>query len=264
VPYEDRQATIGRFLTGMVMAQLLIGPLSGVVAELAGWRASFLMLAILAIGVGALLARRLGPAMLEGATGQGRGFGFDQYGRLFRAPAGRRLMGAAAIDGAALFGGAFPFTGAFLIEDFGLSPGEAGLVVAGFGLGAFLYTRLARRLVVLLGEKGLLATGGAGLALSLAGLAVAPAWWVVAALQLPMGMAFYMFHGVLQARATEALPEARATAVSAFAMALFLGQSVGALAFGAVLHAAGYGAVFAGAAAVTAGLAAWVAMAPPR
>jgi predicted MFS family arabinose efflux permease len=264
VPYEDRQATIGRFLTGMVMAQLLIGPLSGVVAELAGWRASFLMLAILAIGVGALLARRLGPAMLEGATGQGRGFGFDQYGRLFRAPAGRRLMGAAAIDGAALFGGAFPFTGAFLIEDFGQSPGEAGLVVAGFGLGAFLYTRLARRLVVLLGEKGLLATGGAGLALSLAGLAVAPAWWVVAALQLPMGMAFYMFHGVLQARATEALPEARATAVSAFAMALFLGQSVGALAFGAVLHAAGYGAVFAGAAAVTAGLAAWVAMAPPR
>ena len=264
VPYEDRQATIGRFLTGMVMAQLLIGPLSGMAAQFLGWRASFLMLAVLALGVGALLARRLGPAMLEGATGQGRGFGFDQYRRLFRAPAGRRLMGAAAVDGAALFGGAFPFTGAYLIESFGLSPGQAGLVVAGFGLGSFLYTRLAKRLVALLGETGLVAAGGAGLAASLAGLAVAPSWWMVAALQLPMGMAFYMFHGVLQARATEALPEARATAVSAFAMALFLGQSAGALAFGAVLHAAGYGAVFAGAAAVTAGLAAWVAMAPAR
>ena len=79
-----------------------------------------------------------------------------------------------------------------------------------------------------------------------------------------MGMAFYMFHGVLQARATEALPESRATAVSAFAMALFLGQSVGALGFGAVLHAAGYGAVFAGAAAVTAALATWVALTPAR
>jgi predicted MFS family arabinose efflux permease len=264
VPYEDRQATIGRFLTGMVMAQLLVGPASGVVAELAGWRASFLLLAALALGVGLLLARRLGDGMWAGASGHSRGLGLSQYGRILRAPAGRRLMGAAALDGAALFGGAFPFIGAYLIEHFGLSPGEAGLVVAGFGLGAFLYTRLAKRLVALLGEKGLVAVGGAGLALALAGTAAAPSWWVVAMLQLPCGMAFYMFHGVLQARATEALPEARATAVSAFAMALFLGQSAGALAFGAVLHAAGYAAVFAGAAAVTAGLAAWVAATSAR
>ena len=138
------------------------------------------------------------------------------------------------------------------------------LVVAGFGLGSFIYTRLAKRLVGLLGEHGLVAAGGAGLSVALAGLALAPSWWVVAAMQVPMGMAFYMFHGVLQARATEALPEARATAVSAFAMALFLGQSLGALAFGAVLHAAGYGAVFAGAAVSVAALATWVATMPAR
>ncbi len=137
-------------------------------------------------------------------------------------------------------------------------------MVAGFGLGAFAYTRSAKRLVAWLGERGLVAAGGAGLVVALLGMAVAPAWWVVALMQLPCGMAFYMFHGVLQARATEALPESRATAVSAFAMALFLGQSVGALAFGAVLHAAGYGAVFAGAAVATAVLAAWVARMPLR
>jgi len=261
VPYAERQATIGRFLTGMVMAQLLVGPLSGVVAEVAGWRASFLLLAAMALLVGLLMARR---APAETPSGSTRGLGLGQYLVLLRAPAGRRLMGAAALDGAALFGGAFPFIGAFLIEHFGLSPGQAGLVVAGFGLGAFLYTRLAKRLVARLGEKGLLAAGGAGLAAALAGTAAAPGWWAVALLQVPMGMAFYMFHGVLQARASEALPEARATAVSAFAMALFLGQSLGALAFGAVLHAAGYGAVFAGAAALTAGLAVWVARMPVR
>ncbi|MBR0681436.1 MFS transporter [Roseomonas eburnea] len=265
VPYEDRQATIGRFLTGMVMAQLLVGPASGIVAELAGWRASFLLLAAMAFGVGGLLVRRLGPALRAGRSGGGgRGLGLANYAVILRAPGGRRLMAAAALDGAALFGGAFPFIGAYLIERFGLSAGEAGLVVAGFGLGAFIYTRLARRLVVRLGEKGLLGVGGALLAAALAGMALAPGWWVVALLQVPMGMAFYMFHGVLQARATEALPEARATAVSAFAMALFLGQSVGALAFGAVLHASGYPAVFVGAAGVTAGLAAWVARMPAR
>lgn len=261
VPYAERQATIGRFLTGMVMAQLLVGPLSGIVAELAGWRASFLLLAALAVGVGLLLARR---APVETPSGTVRGLGLSQYLVLLRAPAGRRLMGAAALDGAALFGGAFPFIGAYLIERFDLSPAEAGLVVAGFGLGAFAYTRLAKRLVARLGERGLVAAGGAMLVVALLGMAAAPSWWVVALMQLPCGMAFYMFHGVLQARATEALPESRATAVSAFAMALFLGQSVGALAFGAVLHAAGYGAVFAGAAAATAMLAAWVARMPLR
>ncbi len=259
VPYEDRQATIGRFLTGMVMAQLLVGPLSGVVAEVAGWRASFLVLAALALVVGALMLRRAVPE--RGAV---RGLGLSQYGVLLRAASGRRLMGAAALDGAVLFGGAFPFIGAFLIESFGLSPGRAGIVVAGFGIGAFIYTRTAKRLVAWLGERGLVGGGGALLAAALGGLALAPAWWAVALLQVPLGMAFYMFHGVLQARATEALPESRATAVSAFAMALFLGQSVGALAFGAVLHAGGYAAVFGVAAAATAGLAAWVARMPLR
>jgi predicted MFS family arabinose efflux permease len=261
VPYADRQATIGRFLTGMVMAQLLVGPASGVVAEVAGWRGSFLLLAGLALAVGGLMLRRVAP---EPRAGGVRGLGLANYGVLLRAPAGRRLMGAAALDGAVLFGGAFPFIGAYLIEGFGLSPGQAGLVVAGFGVGSFLYTRLARRLVAWLGEAGLIAAGGALLAATLAGMAAAPSWWAVAALQLPMGMAFYMFHGVLQARATEALPDSRATAVAAFAMALFLGQSLGALVFGAVLHAAGYGAVFAVAAVLAAGLAAWVARMPAR
>jgi len=173
-------------------------------------------------------------------------------------------MMAAALDGAALFGGAFPFTGSYLIEVFDRSTGEAGLIVAVFGIGTFLYTRLAGRLLGLFGEKRLIAFGGAVLAIGLAGIAAAPGWWAVALLQLPMGMAFYMFHGVLQARATEVLPEARGTAVSAFAMALFLGQSLGALAFGAVLHAAGYGAVFAGAAVSVAALATWVATMPAR
>ncbi len=123
VPYAERQATIGRFLTGMVMAQLLVGPLSGIVAEIAGWRASFLLLAALAVGVGLLLARR---APVEAPSGTVRGLGLSQYVVLLRAPAGRRLMGAAALDGAALFGGAFPFIGAYLIERFDLSPPRRG------------------------------------------------------------------------------------------------------------------------------------------
>jgi MFS family permease len=82
---------------------------------------------------------------------------------------------------------------------------------------------------------------GAGLLL----VAWAPNWQIIAASQIISGFLFYSFHGVLQARATEALPEARATAVSAFAMCLFAGQTTGALVFASIMATAGYRAAFA-------------------
>jgi predicted MFS family arabinose efflux permease len=244
----------------MVMAQLLVGPLSGVLAELAGWRASFLVLALLALVVSMLLGRRLGPDLFQlEASEAGLSFraSFRPYLTLLSRPAGRRLMVAAFIDGAVLFGGAFPLTGSLLIERFGYSPALAGLVVAGFGLGAFTYTRLAKTLVARFGEKRLLTLGGVLLVAGLVGTALAPNGVAVAAMQFGLGLAFYMLHGVLQARATEALPEARGTAVAAFAMALFFGQSMGALIFGTILHMAGYAAVFVAAALATLGLMVW-------
>jgi predicted MFS family arabinose efflux permease len=45
---------------------------------------------------------------------------------------------------------------------------------------------------------------------------------------------------VLQARATEALPEARGTAVAGFAMSLFLGQALGAVIFGTIIGSFGF------------------------
>ncbi len=248
VPYEERQGAIGTFSTGMVMAQLVTGPAAGVIAEAAGWRLPFALLGLLALGVGVAMAVRLGPSLWRGAAGAG-GRGRAGYAALLARPQGRRLLAIAFLNGACLFGGAFPFVGSLLIERFGRSPAEAGVIVAGFGLGAFLYTRIARRLVRRFGERGLLLMGGVGLAAGLLGLALAPGWPAVAALQLGLGFAFYLFHGVLQTRATEALPEARGTAVGGFAMALFMGQAAGSLAFGLVLALAGYGAAFAAAGA---------------
>jgi MFS family permease len=161
------------------------------------------------------------------------------------------------LDGFLLFGGAFPFLGSFLVQEFGLTAAEAGLAVAGFGLGSFVYTRIARRLVTRFGEKGLVLIGGFGLAVGLVAVAVAPGWPLVVAAQVLMGLVFFMFHGVLQARATEALPEARGTAVAFFAMSLFLGQSLGSLAFGLAIAAFGFRPGFAIAGVAIVALAIW-------
>jgi predicted MFS family arabinose efflux permease len=257
VPYADRQVAISRFLTGMVMAQLVTGPISGVVAEYAGWQAPFLLYGLLALVVAGVLGWRLGASLWRRPAEAAQGRGMAAYLDLLNRPSGRWMMGIAFFDGFWLFGGAFPFVGSFLIEGFGRNAAQAGLIVAGFGLGAFAYTRLARPLLARLGEKGLLGVGGVAVAVALGLLAVAPGWPVVAAVQVALGLAFYMFHGVLQTQATEALPEARGTAVGAFALALFLGQAAGSLAFGLGLAFIGYRGAFAVAACGTLALALW-------
>ena len=258
VPYGERQATIGRFLTGMVMAQMLTGPIAGVVGDFAGWRGAFVVLGLVAAGVSLLLASRFQGTLWQAPVGNGgRRQGGFAFVRLLAHPAARQLLIAAFFDGALLFGGAFPYVGSYLIQQFGLTSARSGMVVAGFGLGAFVYTRLARWLIRRMGEGGLLLVGGVGLALGVALLAVVPDWHAVVVIQVLLGLEFYMFHGVLQARATEVMPEARGVAVSAFALALFLGQTAGSLGFGAMLALADYRTAFGVIAALILLLALW-------
>ena len=81
--------------------------------------------------------------------------------------------------------------------------------------------------------------------------------WAVA-VPACVGLLFFMLHGSLQARATEALPEARGTAVAGFAMALFLGQSVGSVIFGTMIVWAGFTASMLVASAGLAALTLWL------
>lgn len=257
VAYAERQATIGRLLTGMVFAQLLAAPVTGIVTEAFGWRAAFLLLAGVSALTGLVLLLRLGRALAPPERRGAATPGLAAYARIWRDRAARRLLTATWIDGFVLFGGGFPFVGAYLIQEFGLSPARAGLITAAFSAGAFLYTRQARRFLALLGERGLVLTGGLLLACGYLGLALAPGWWVVLGLMASFGLSFFLFHGVLQARATEVVPEARGTAVGAFAMALFVGQFCGSLVMAQVLAALGYRGTFAVGAALMLGLTLW-------
>ncbi|MBC9208162.1 MFS transporter [Roseomonas aerophila] len=266
VPYSERQATLGRFLTGMVMAQLLAGPIAGSVGQLLGWEAVFLLVGVLAVLMAFGIMATLGRGLWRPVPSPAGGSGFSRYITLLKRPAGRLLLIAAFLDGMLLFGGAFPFIGSYLIQIFHLEPWQAGLVVAVFGLGSFAYTRLARRLVNGLGEGRVLLLGGLVLAVGLAGLSIVTTWWGVALCQVLLGLAFFMYHGTLQARSTEVMPEARATAVSAFAMALFLGQGLGSVGFGITLAQLGYPGAFLLAGVGMAALAVWtrVAVLAPR
>jgi len=54
-----------------------------------------------------------------------------------------------------------------------------------------------------------------------------------------MGWGFYMIHGCLQVFASELSVEARATALSLHSFFFYVGQTVGPIAYGFGIHAAG-------------------------
>lgn len=241
VPYDQRQVTLSKFLTGIVLAQTLAGPVGGVFGQYVGWRGVFLVLAALAVLVAAAFAARIRG--LPDRRSPGRMFNPDNYLRMARHRTGRLVLLAAALDGA-LFVGCFPYLAPYLHEHFGLSYAQVGLILACFGLGALAYTRLARRLLAWLGEGGLALAGGLLMAAALATAVASGRPWLFVLVELALGLGFFMLHSVLQARATEMLPQARATAVAAFACLLFLGQSVGALLVGAAIARFGYKTAF--------------------
>ncbi|MBU8537004.1 MFS transporter [Falsiroseomonas tokyonensis] len=257
VPYDQRQGMIGQLMTGMVASQLLAAPLSGTVAEYAGWRTAFLGLGLMTLGMTLFFAVKQGAGLWQRPAGGGRTMGLSGFLRILERRPGRRLLMAAAADGFFLFGGAFPFLASLLIERFGLTAATAGLVVASFGIGSFVYTQSAAGLARRLGERRQVLWGGIGLTCAMVVFALAGAWWMVALAQCAVGLLFFMLHGVLQARATEALPEARGTAVAAFAMALFFGQSLGSVVFGSLIVATGYATAFLVSGAGVLGLAIW-------
>jgi predicted MFS family arabinose efflux permease len=242
VAYEERQVTLSRFLTGIVLAQTLAGPIGGVFGDYIGWRGVFLVLAAGALGVAALLARRINT-LPDKRSGRAT-FRLSPYAGLLRGRSSRLLLLGALLDGMVLVG-AFPFLAPYLRERFGLPYAAIGLVLACFGLGAVIYIRSAKWLVRRLGEPGMALGGGLLMAAGMLAAVTLPWWPAFVGVELALGLGFFTLHGVLQARATEMLPHARATAVSAFACLLFLGQSIGAPCMGLLIGTLGYRAAFA-------------------
>ncbi len=237
VPYADRQVTLGRFLTGTVMAQVLAGPMGGVFGEYLGWRGVFLLLGGCALVLAAVFARRI--RSLPDRRSSRSGLNLQNYFFLLRPGFARRMLLVTLLDGALMMG-CFPFLAPYMHERFGLRYATVGLVLACFGLGALAYTRLAKRLVPLLGEANMMLAGAVLMAVSVSCAVLALHWAVFVPAEMGMGLGFFLFHGVLQARATEMLPQARATGVAAFAFMLFLGQSLGALLVGGLIDRLGY------------------------
>ncbi len=236
--YADRQIVLSRFLMGVVIAQVLAGPVGGLFGEFLSWRGAFVALSAGAVTLACLLMVQLRRnPMAPPAAAVRRSFA----GLWRRGPA---LLLAMTVADGVMFTGTVPFIGPFLHERMGLSYGEAGLVLACFGLGCWGYIRLAPLLVSRWPESRLVLVGGLVAALGMALAAGARGWPATVVAEITLGLGYFTLHSVLQARATEMLPASRGVAVSSFAFALFMGQALGALLCGGGIAWWGYRTVF--------------------
>lgn len=249
VAYEQRQETLARVGLGTTLGIVGGQLLGGVFTDTLGWRWAFGFMTLLFGVVGGLLwvdwRRQLAAPVVEHSTQPVVRPGFVAQALIIVTGGWSRIVLLVAFtEGAAGFG-VMAIWASHLHRELGLSLSASGAIVALFGLGGMLYMTVARHLIRRFGERGLALLGVAVLGLSVLVLSFSPHWGPTLPASLLAGFGFFMFHNTMQANATQMAPAARGTAVSLFALALFMGQSVGVLLAAALVERIGSGAVMA-------------------
>jgi YNFM family putative membrane transporter len=240
-PYETRQSALGRFMSALMLGQILSATLGGVFGEHFSWRAIFLVFGVAALVVSAVLAR---AAQRFPAERKERRFSLAAILEMLGAPNARIVLTTVFIEGIFVFGG-LAYLATSMLERFTfLGPSQVGLMLAGYGVGGLFYAATVKKLVPKIGERGILLLGGSLLCSAYLTIGWLQAWWLFIPGMILYGMGYFTMHGTLQTRATEINPQARSSAVSLFAFIFFLGQGIGPIIMGQGIRAAGYGPAF--------------------
>jgi len=246
VPYENRQATLARFLGGQIMGVIGGQFIGGLFADTLGWRWAFGFLCLIYLVVGALvfLESCRNPVTCHQRPASGKESGiFAQITSVMSVHWARAILSIVFLEGMIVFG-TLAFVPSYLHNRFGLTLMMAGGLMGLFGVGGFSYIIFAKFFVRRFGEVGLAIHGGLLIAAGWGLLAIAPTWHWALLSNYFLGLGFYMLHNTLQTNATQMAPLVRGTAVSLFASAFFLGQSLGVVLAALLLEKSGAFSLF--------------------
>jgi len=243
-PFKLRQQAITNVLVFVALGTTAGTLGAGLTAHLLSWRYFFLVPGGLALGVA--IALRNVPESLVSRSSQNP---LKQVGSVLRHGWAVLLLLLAVFVGAVMFG--FVTYLAPALEAHGQSPAIAGAVVASYGVSVLVCTRVfgyvARRV-----PAALILAGGA--ALLLIGYLIAGATQSVAAIlaaSVLAGGAYAFMQSTFQTWATDVVPEARGTATSLFATAIFAGAALATSGVAGLANANKYSTLFVIAALVT-------------
>lgn len=249
VAHDHIQETLARVGLGTTLGIVGGQLVGGLMTDTLGWRWAFGFMTLLFGIVGSLLyadlrRQQAAPLVVSNTPLLVRPGFVAQALIIITGPWSRIVLLVAFVEGAAGFG-VLAIWASHLHRVLGLSLSAAGAIVALFGLGGMIYMVVARHLIRRLGQRGLALLGVCLVGLSALVLGFTPYWIFTIPASMLAGLGFFMFHNTMQTNATQMTPAARGTAVSLFASALFLGQSVGVLLAASLVERIGSGAVIA-------------------
>ena len=235
---SERQLALSRVLTAIIGGQMIGSIGSGVVASFLGWRIAMAAATALALAAFAVTLMQLRPAARTHRQKPSLTEFLNGYRSVFANPKSVVCFAAVFVEGIVIFG-LFPYLAVILEQRGAGGVREAGFVLAGFGLGGFIYAALVRLMLGRLGVYKLIAAGGLVAGVGLWFLSLVTPWPLAMATLVIVGVGFYMIHNSLQTQATELAPTNRASAVAMHSFFMFLGLAFGPVVFGIGLAALG-------------------------
>ena len=227
VPYEQRQATLARFLLGLLSGMMAGQLTGGLFADAApGFRGAFLTLSVGYAVVALLVLAQLRRAPKAAPRAPGGPSIALQLRSVLVLPWTRVVLAACAAEGVFLLG-PISYLPAYLHQRYQLSLTTASALIALYAVGGLLYALTARHIVRRFGERRMVLAGGVVMGAGYLAWALSPLWQLAGPIALLVGFGTYLFHSTLQTHATQMAPAARGTAVALFAFCLFIGQALG-------------------------------------
>ena len=243
VPISIRQKALADQLATSAVATALAIVLAGVAAYMGLWRLAFAAPVLASFSLGLFLARLPEPEKEDNPAGP-----LANVGSVFRRPWAVLVVLLALVEGGVILGFLTYLPPA--LEAGGYNAAASGLAVGLYGLATLGWTWVLKRVSDRLGKGALISLGGALLALGYATGALSQNLLNISLAACFVGGGFAFMHSTLQTWATEVVPEARATVISFFAAALFVGSGLATTAAAPLAEESAFGILFALAALV--------------
>jgi len=239
VPAARRQPEITNLMAGVALGTALASAGAGALAHAVSWRAAFLVSALSALVLVALL-RRLPEPDTDRPAG-----GVLAAVRLVAGSGSTLLVLLLAfVEGGVLLGALTLLPAA--VQSTGASATVAGAVTAGYGVAVLVFARLTGVLSRRWPAWRLIGVGAVAALATCALAAYSQRAAVAAGVAVLAGLAWAAMHSSLQTWATEVLPSARAIVISGFAGSLFAGSALSSWLVAGPADAGRFGAAFAG------------------
>ncbi len=219
VPLGVRHRALANQLASSGVATGLATAGAGLAAYLDLWRLAFAIPVLASFVLGLLLSRLPEPEKENEEAGA-----LARIGLFLRSPWAVLVVLLALVEGGVILG--FLTYLAPALETAGYGAAVSGLAVGLFGAATLVWSRLTGRFTDRFGKSASILLGGALLAAGYAAGAASQDFLGIAASAFLVGGGFAFMHPTLQNWATEVAPEARATVISFFAAALFVGSGV--------------------------------------